>query len=173
MEKDYGRGKKATYSYEEVRPLFENAVKDRARYLGAFYKVMPRELFDEYAKKALWEYGCTKAKLNIGDVKYGDVKGYGRFLENCTSVANTCADKNTVIEESDEKSVVTMEGKCALVQGWEDMGLAPEEVDYLCKIACYGDYGHTDALGLKGVFNYTSSEPDHDYCLFTITKKQD
>ena len=42
--------KKDTYTYEEVRPLIEAAMEDRARYLGFFYKVMPKELFDKYAK---------------------------------------------------------------------------------------------------------------------------
>ena len=57
--------KKDTYTYEEVRPLIEAAMEDRARYLGFFYKVMPRDLFDKYAKKALYAYGEYKA-LGMG-----------------------------------------------------------------------------------------------------------
>ena len=53
--------KKDNYTYEEVRKMIESALEDRARYLGFFYKVMPRELFDLYAKKALYAYGEHKA----------------------------------------------------------------------------------------------------------------
>ena len=49
--------KKDTYTYEEVRSRIEAAMEDRARYLGFFYKVMPRDMFDKYAKKALYAYG--------------------------------------------------------------------------------------------------------------------
>ena len=47
-EQEIRFNKKDTYTYAEVREMIEGAMMDRARYLGFFYKVMPRELFDEY-----------------------------------------------------------------------------------------------------------------------------
>ena len=35
--------KKDNYTYDEVRQMIESALEDRARYLGFFYKVMPRD----------------------------------------------------------------------------------------------------------------------------------
>ncbi len=55
--------KKDTYTYEEVRKIVESALEDRARYLGFFYQVMPRELFDLYGKRALYAYGEFKANV--------------------------------------------------------------------------------------------------------------
>ena len=61
-EQEIRFNKKDTYTYAEVREMIEGAMMDRARYLGFFYKVMPRELFDEYGKKALFAYGEFKAE---------------------------------------------------------------------------------------------------------------
>lgn len=167
-EKDYGPGKKATYTYEEAREYLVNAMKDRAKTLGAFYKVMPRELFHEYATKALFEYGAMK-----GDriKEKNSPKSFADFLISCNSVANTCAIGNSVLSENEDEVVVHMDGSCALVEGWREMGLTDEEVDYLCQVQCYGDYGHTDAVGCKGEWLCTSASGKCTYCDFKITKK--
>lgn len=163
--------KKDTYTYEEVRPMIEAAIEDRARYLGFFYKVMPRDLFDKYAKKALYAYGEYKALgMGAGQGHEGDPAGLADFLVSCNSVANTLAVGNHVCEKTDEFTTVRMEGKCALVQGWEKMGLSPEEVEYLCDIASYGDYGHANALDLQGTWLCTSAQKGCDYCDFKIEK---
>ena len=162
--------KKDTYTYEEVRPLFEAALEDRARYLAFFYKVMPKELFDLYAKRALYAYGAYKAtNMGKGAGSEGNPAGLAEFLVTCNGVANTLAVGNRIAEQTDEYSVVRMEGKCALVQGWENMGLSPEEVAYLCEIAAYGDFGHSEALNLNGEWVCTSAQPGCDYCDFKIT----
>ena len=73
--------KKDTYTYDEVRQMLESAMMDRARYMGFFYKVMPRDLFDEYGKKALFAYGQFKAKNPFFDGKpTGDPKVMSDFL---------------------------------------------------------------------------------------------
>ena len=162
--------KKDIYTYEEIRPLIEAALEDRARYLAFFYKVMPRELFDLYAKRALYAYGEYKAKgLGAGAGHEGDPQGLADFLVSCNGVANTLAVGNKVCDKTEEYTTVRMEGKCALVQGWEKMGLSPEEVEYLCEIASYGDYGHAEALNLNGEWLCTSAQKNCDFCDFKIT----
>ena len=50
----------------------------------------------------------------------------------------------------------------------------PEEVEYLCEIASYGDYGHAEALNLNGEWLCTSAQKNCDFCDFKIphfTKK--
>lgn len=164
-------GKKDTYTYEEVRPLIESAMEDRARYLGFFYKVMPRDMFDKYAKKALYAYGEYKANgLGAGKGHEGNPQGLADFLVSCNGVANTLAVGNHISDQDEGYTTVRMEGKCALVQGWEKMGLSAEEVDYLCEIASYGDYGHANALDLQGEWLCTSAKKGCDYCDFKIEK---
>lgn len=168
-EKRDSYNKKETYTYEEVRAIVEAALEDRARYLGFFYKVMPKELFDLYGKRALYAYGEFKAnKLGFGADQKGNPSGMAQFLVSCNGVGNTLAIGNMISEADDESATVRMEGKCALVQGWEKMGLSKEEVAYLCEIASYGDFGHAEALQLNGTWLCTSAQEGCEYCEFKI-----
>lgn len=162
-------GKKDTYTYEEVRSMIESANADRARYLGFFYKVMPRELFDLYAKKALFAYGEYKAKNPFFD-KYnkGDLNAMTDFLESTNGVSATPSIGIYAVEKTKDHHIINMDGKCALVEGWKGMGFSPEEVDYLCLIASYGDFGHCHALGLEGEWLQTSTKPGCDHCVFKV-----
>ena len=108
--------------------------------------------------------------LGAGKGHEGDPQGLADFLVGCNGVANTLAVGNKIQESTDEYVTVRMEGKCALVQGWEKMGLSPEEVEYLCDIASYGDYGHANALDLQGTWECTSAQKNCDYCDFKIEK---
>ncbi len=180
MLKEYSKdqneayNKKETYTYEEVRAMIESCMEDRARYLAFFYKVMPKELFDLYAKKALYAYGEFKANgLGFGKGHEGEPAGLAQFLVDVNGVGNTLAVGNKIQEKNDESVTVRMEGKCALVQGWEKMGLSPEEVGYLCDIASYGDFGHANALGLTGTWLCASAHPGCDYCDFKIEKMKE
>ena len=61
--------------------MIEAALEDRARYLGFFYKVMPRDLFDKYAKKAMYAYGeYTANGMGAGKGHEGDPVGLARFV---------------------------------------------------------------------------------------------
>lgn len=165
--------KKDSYSYEEVRQMIEGAMMDRARYLGFFYKVMPQELFDEYGKKALFAYGEFKAQNQFFEGREkGDIKAMSDFLESTNGVSATPSIGIYCTELDSEHAILNMDGKCALVQGWEQMGLTTEEVDYLCQIASYGDFGHCHALGLKGEWLETSTKPGCSRCVFKVVKEQ-
>lgn len=173
-EQEIKFNKKETYTYDEVRTMIEAALMDRARYLGFFYKVMPRDLFDEYAKKALFAYGEAKAQNAFFENREkGDVKAMADFLVSTNGVSATPAIGISCLELDQEHALLTMDGKCGLVQGWEQMGLSPEEVDYLCLIASYGDFGHCHALGLKGEWLTTSTKPGCDHCLFKVVKEEE
>lgn len=165
--------KKESYSYDEVRQMMESAMMDRARYLGFFYKVMPRELFDEYGKKALFAYGEFKAENKFFEGRQkGDVKAMSDFLESTNGVSATPSIGIYCTKYDGDEAILNMDGKCALVQGWEQMGLSPEEVDYLCLIASYGDFGQCHALGLKGEWLETSTKTGCDRCIFKVVKEE-
>ena len=170
-EQEIRFNKKDTYTYAEVREMIEGAMMDRARYLGFFYKVMPRELFDEYGKKALFAYGEFKAENKFFEGREkGDVSAMADFLESTNGVSATPSIGIYCMEKDENKAILNMDGKCALVQGWESMGLSPEEVDYLCLIASYGDFGQCHALGLEGKWLKTSTKPGCDNCVFEVCK---
>ena len=163
--------KKDTYTYEEVRPLIEAAMEDRARYLGFFYKVMPRDLFDKYAKKALYAYGEYKA------LGMGAGKGHEAILRvwpTSWSPATALPTPWLWATRSSRRPTSTppsaWRASAPSVQGWEKMGLSPEEVEYLCDIASYGGLRPCNALDLQGTWLCTSAQKGCDYCDFKIEK---
>ncbi|MCQ4865312.1 hypothetical protein [Pseudoflavonifractor phocaeensis] len=171
-EHDIRFRKKETYTYAEVREMLEHALMERAATVGFFYKTMPRELFDLYAKKALYALGRYRAQNKYFETREkGDVMAMVDFLDNFgNGVSSTVDDGNYCVEHDEEHAIVNMDGKCALVLGWERMGLSPEEVDYLCQITGYGDFGQCEGLGLRGEWLQTSAQPGCANCVLKITK---
>ena len=167
--------KHEVYSYNEVRPMFEAALKDRGRLFGFFYKVMPKDLFDKYAREAWFEYGKFKKDMKLYKGEDGDVQAFAEHMirPEAFSVSGTSDGEGWWIKRDPKQSIVGFGGKCQLVAAWEQMGLSPEEVKYLCEVACEGDAGLSEALGLKGYFNFTSADPEKDYCEFVVEKKDD
>lgn len=167
--------KKETYTYEEARKIVENAIMERARTIGFFYKVMPRELFDLYGKKALYELGQFRAKnAYFNDREKGDFMAMVDYLFDCgNGLCSTVDDGNYCVEKTDEYAIVNMDGVCALVAGWQSLGLSPEEVDYLCQITGYGDFGQCEALGIKGEWLQTSAQPGCDRCVLKMRTLKD
>ena len=164
--------KKDTYSYGEVRAMLEHAMMERAAVLGFFYRVMPREVFEPYAKRAMYALGQYRAQNPYFQTREpGDVMSMVDFLDIYgNGVSSTVDDGNYCVEHDGEHAVVNMDGKCALVQSWERMGMSPEEVDYLCQITGYGDFGQCESLGLRGEWLQTSAQPGCENCVLKITK---
>lgn len=171
-KEDMQFNKKETYTYDEVRQMIEGAIMDRARYLGFFYKVMPRDLFDKYGKRALFAYGEDKASGEFfSTYEKGDINAMSDFLESVNGVHCTPSIGIYCVEKDGEHAIVNMDGKCALVQGWESMNFSPEEVEYLCEIASYGDFGHCHGLGLEGEWLESSAKQGCERCIYKITKE--
>lgn len=82
------------------------------------------------------------------------------------------ARRRTSSSKDAEKATLNMDGKYVLVQGWEAMGLRPEELDYLCLIASYSDFGHCHALGPEGEWLKTSTKPGCDNCVFKVCREK-
>lgn len=171
-EKELSIIKKDSYSYDEVRTMLEAAMMARAATLASFYKVMPKDLFDKYGKLALYELGKYRAENPYFKTReYGDVMSMVDFwFQKCNDVSSTVDEGNYCVEHDEEHAIVNMDGKCALVKGWEAFGLSPEEVDYMCQIQGYGDFGQCEALGLKGTWLQTSTQPGCENCVIKLTK---
>lgn len=164
-EHAYDRNK--TWTTQEVRPVIETCIRERAKYLGCMYKVMPKELFDLYAKKAMWEYG----KLRIWDGPRGDPQTMVAFLGPAIESIGSTIGRGIVEFVDEEKAILTYKEGCALADGWREMGLSDEEVDYLCKVACYCDMGQSDSFGLDCRFECTMTEPDCDICRMILERR--
>lgn len=165
--KKYAPDKSKTYTWEEIRPIIVGCIKDRAKYLGMFYKHMPRDLFDKYAKQALMEYGAIR-KVKGGP---NDVNTIVEFLIPNFETPGSTIGYGVVESVEDDRAVFTFHDGCALVDGWHELGFSDEEVDYLCRIACYGDIGQCESLGLKAEFPCTMTTPGKDYCKMIVRKK--
>lgn len=170
-EREIKFNKKENYTYDEVREMLEGAMMARAATVACFYKVMPRALFDKYGKLALYALGQYRAENDyFTNRKKGEVNLMVDYLATCNGVSSTVDDGNYCVEMDAEHAIVNMDGKCALVKGWENFGLSQEEVDYLCQITGYGDFGQCESLGLKGEWLRTSAQPGCANCVLKITK---
>ena len=162
--------KERLFTYQEVRAMTEAALKERARYIGCFYKVMPKEMFDQYAREAMKEYGIFRVTMGQYKGEPGDHAAFAQMLA-ANVVNNTNSDIHFIAKADEEQTVVRLTGKCGLVERWIDMGFTPEEVDYLCEVVCEADYAYTDRLGLNARFVCTNAQPDSHCCDMVVKKK--
>ena len=155
------------FTYDELRPCVASALQDRARYLGFMYRTLPKDVFEKVARKALFQHGYTKGPNIPGE--RGVPSTLGDKLVYSTVIANSC-DYNEYIVNDGEKCVVQFQGPCNLCEGWAKMGFSPEEVKYLCDVACSGDHGMAAALGLKVHFTRRFSDGNGANCEIVIEK---
>ena len=157
--------KKEFYTREEARSMLVEAIKNRGRYLACFYKHMPKELFDQVAKKALYEYGLSKTPS-----KKGDVVAMVEILNEACHTPGSTVGYATIEQLSDQRAVMTFHDGCVLLDAWREMGLSDRECEYLCDVACYGDYGYANAHELKSKFLHTMAHKGKDTCKYQIEK---
>ena len=158
------------YTKQELWTLMESALQERARYLGLFFKHMSREDFDNYISKALFEYGELKRANTDGP--YGEISTMVDALTQFDPISS-CIDCSKVVEQSEDRAVLHMTGDCVLVKVWkEEMGFTDEEVAHICDVACNGDFGHADSLGLSLTFTHTMAHAGKPNCEAVITKKE-
>ncbi|XCP84942.1 L-2-amino-thiazoline-4-carboxylic acid hydrolase [Roseburia hominis] len=161
-----------SYNGEYVMRAVDRAVHERARYLVCFYDTLVEEMGKEKAteicNRALWSYG--KLKPDLTDGHPGDVRP---FAEAATlGIEYYCQEHmhNTLEFLTEDKAIVHLQGRCALVDAWRELGLSTEKCKELCEIACHGDYAHMDTMGLKCTFSTTFANGD-DHCEVIIEKK--
>jgi hypothetical protein len=74
-----------------------------------------------------------------------------------------------IVSAGGEEAVIAM-SRCPLVDQWKEMGLAPEEVSLLCRIARSVDFGTWEgALGFSLEFSGTRGE-GKDECVLHVRK---
>lgn len=122
-----------------------NAMTGRAEYLYFIVKAMDEagiENADEILKKAIYSVG------EFWGAKLGDCENpsefWGKLLgEDIREILKL----DWVKDEGDE--VELHFHRCPLVFGWQQMGLEPEMIERLCKIAHQVDYGNVESHGFS------------------------
>jgi hypothetical protein len=117
-------GGRAEYLYHILKAMDEAGIKDA----------------DSILKKAIYQVGKTWAK------KLGEVKNPHEFWDKLLSDdLRQILKLNRVRDTGDEVELHFY--RCPLVWRWEQMGIDPQMIERLCKIANQVDYGNVESFG--------------------------
>jgi len=72
------------------------------------------------------------------------------------------------VEELEGDTVVLRMTACPMKEAWEDMGLSPDQVDLMCRIAAAVDEGTFEAAGLELTFKDRLGAPGSSRCLLEL-----
>ncbi len=122
-----------TYTQQELTDAFRSAIEDRAKWFYLLSKHTP-EGFDDIAEKAITEFGIAKGEA------LGECKTPADFAKGILTGHANGAFAMEPVKIDEEESVIKFH-HCALVEAWKKLGCSPEEIEHLCDLACYGDYG--------------------------------
>ena len=135
------------YTEAEVCELVAAAIADRAKWFALFAKYVPSVIFDDAAKKAVWEFGARKKSL-VKDTP-GSTEGMIEYLD---SGFGPIVFKTRVESKGPDKSVFIMEN-CPLIRGWKEMNCTDEQIAHYCELICSGDFGLAFECGLNCRFD--------------------
>lgn len=169
-KKEHDEYRKSKFTFDEAREIMMGQMNDRARYAGFMYKELGKEEFDKMGEVCFHDYGLNRTTNIPG--KRGEPRTMADWITDNNGVGSAC-EWNELTYEDQDKCIVRFHGKCALVKGWEDMGLSREEVIHMCDVICYGDYGVAEGLGVKCFYNYTNADGVHDGCELVIERIKD
>lgn len=154
------------YTEKELTEAVRAAIQDRATWFYLLLKAAKEAGVDDdkIAKKAITHYGKLKGK------NFNDVKNAGDFVTKLsTGVLKGAFDMERVVAEDNRGELKFKH--CALVEAWKKLGCTNKEIEDLCKMANYGDYGMISCFqGLELEFPKMISKGD-SYCHMVVTKK--
>jgi len=155
-----------TYTEKKFTESIRLAIEDRATWFYLLLKAAEEEGIDEdkIAKNAITKYGKLKGE------NFNDVKTPGDFVTKLSGGNNTLAfDMEKVIANDNRGELIFR--YCPLLESWKKLGCSDQELEDLCKMANYGDYGILSCTeGLKMDFPKMMSKGD-EYCHVVLTKK--
>lgn len=153
------------FDSQDIIKAYMDCVGDRAKWFAYIARHTPKEIFDEAAPKAIWEFGYDKGRVTPGP--RGNIHAFERHF-NTGYNALPCNNTNHILTE--EKAVIRFV-PCPLVEAWKEIGCTKEEIAHYCDLICSGDYGHAEATGLTAVWKKLVSHGD-DYCEIELTVKK-
>jgi len=154
------------YSQRELTAAVRSAIEDRATWFYLLLKVAEEGGLDqdEVAKTAMTRYGKIKSE------NFKDVKTAGDFVTRLSSGHTLGAFSMEKLVVEDNRGELKFE-HCALFEAWKKLGCTPQEIENLCKMANYGDYGILSTIkGLKMEFPKMLAKGD-PYCQVVVTRQ--
>ncbi len=151
------------------------ATKQRAAVLAHLLRVLRDRLGEEQAtalmSEAIYAHGREKSQKNYSlPARSGDLVQAAREFASPDPVKQYQFAPRIVSADGDE-AVIAM-SRCPLVDQWNGMGLAAEDVTLLCRIARSVDFGTWEgALGFRLLFEGTRGE-GKDECVLRVRRKR-
>lgn len=119
----------------------------------------------------MWNYGMLKPDFSQGNP--GCLWGFYRAATGGDGYDDGTLPM-TVEHLCNEKVVLHVNRGgvgCGLLDSWKALGMSDEACSKMCDIACYGDYGHMEKMGLKCKFPYSIARGD-ECCELYIERKE-
>lgn len=153
---------------EEVR----NAHFKRAEFYYRIFVEMRESCGEERALEmiysATYKAGCAQKQSYENDMKKNTPD------EFCTIFCTHSPVGNKLFEmecgESEGEAATANLGRCALVEGWQKLGVEADDIKKLCDAANGTDFGKVESLGLKGEFTELISRGDKR-CHMRVTRE--
>jgi hypothetical protein len=158
------------YTQKEFTEAFRSAIEDRATW---FYLLLnaAEELggdADKIAEIAITKFGVMKGHKM--EEALGQVKDAGDFVMKLSEGPACAAFAMERVRHDEEKGELKFR-YCALVESWKKLGCTPKEIERLCKLASYGDFGVISCFPeLKLEFPQLLAKGD-DCCHMVVTPK--
>ncbi len=150
------------------------ATRQRAAVYAHLFKVLKNRLGEPQAidlmSEAIFNYGREKSTRNYSaGARGGDLRqAAAEFAAPDPVKQYQFAPR--IVSECDDEVVIAMSG-CPLVDEWRDMGLPPEEIETLCRVARAVDHGTWEgAMGCDLGFEGTRGEGRGE-CVLRVKKK--
>jgi hypothetical protein len=150
------------------------ATRQRAAVYAHLYKVLEGRLGERQAiglmSEAIYNFGKDKSGREFSPGALGgDLRAAAAEFASPDPVKQSLFAPR-VVEESDAEVLIAMSG-CPLVDEWLEMGLSPDRIATLCRIARAVDHGTWEgALGCELRFEGTRAE-GRDECVLRVRKR--
>jgi hypothetical protein len=158
----------------DIAERVAQATRQRAAVYAHLFRVLKGRLGEEQAidlmSEAIYNYGKDKSGREFSAGALG-----GDLREAAAEFASPDPVKQhqfapRIVAESDGEVLIAMSG-CPLVDEWLEMGLSPDRIATLCRIARAVDHGTWEgALGCELRFEGTRAE-GRDECVLRVRKR--
>lgn len=136
---------KQTFTREEFLEAVRGANGTRAQWFHLMLEEAKRRGVDpdEFCKATIYAFGVERGK------KYAVCEGNpGKMAEMLYNSNGQDVFEMELVEKTDERGLLRFH-HCPLAATWKSMGLSSEEVEELCRLACYSDYARADSANVN------------------------
>jgi hypothetical protein len=158
-------------SRAETRSAFETRAYMYAYIYEELVQVLGKDEAIAAMKRAIYRRGLEVGRKYQSAVESADLIEVGSIFCGGSPCAGGLFEPG--IETSSKGHIVLRMTSCPLVEAWQGMGLAPEEVDTLCEVAAAVDEGTFAGAGLDLEFLSRIGVAGTKQCLLDLTLPTD